>query len=235
MPRSPTITTRDKAKRCRSFSTCRLTVLGGVALEHLDSHGTPLAVTQQAEDDLELAALAVPGIAMFGQRTRTALEVTGGEVVEDHGAFGQVLFRQPLLDGLLTFHQPVHGRVEFVLIGVLHPQFLSQTVREGVRLQTSGSGQLGARAQDARGNQRHRQIPQAGALRPKQAFHTTAPQGVEHRSHMTMGPGPQDGEGILFTWDCGAAPEQGAESFDQGLRPVGEVGEGSLRTLPFWR
>ena len=63
---------------------------------------------------------------MLGQWTTTAFKVTRREVVENQGTLVQVLFRQPLLYPLLTFHQPIHGRVEFVLIRVPHPQFLSQ-------------------------------------------------------------------------------------------------------------
>jgi hypothetical protein len=85
------------------------------------------------------------------------------------------------------------GNVEFVFIGILHPQFLSKTARQVVPLQTSGSGQFGARAQNARGNQRHGQIPQARALRREQVFEATATQGAEHCSHLTVGSGPCDG------------------------------------------
>ena len=163
--------------------------VGAVALEHLHRHRTSPPVTQQPEDDLELAALAVAGIAMLGQRTTTAFEVARREVVENQGAFGQVLLRQPLLDPLLTFHQPIHGPVEFVLIGIPHPQLFPKGVRQRVRIQAPRSGQLGARPQNPRGNQRHRQVPQARALGRQHPFEATEPHRSQHRSHMTMRPG----------------------------------------------
>jgi hypothetical protein len=127
--------------------------VGAVAFEHLDSHRTPLGgyTTSRRRSGVCGSCRPVPGIAVFGQGTRMAFEVTGREVVEDHRPFRKV--RQPLLDGIVTFHQPIHGRVEFVFIGILHPQFLSKTARQVVPLQTSGSGQFGGRAQNACGNQ----------------------------------------------------------------------------------
>jgi hypothetical protein len=57
--------------------------VGGVAVEDFDGEGAAARVAKQAEDDLEFAFFAVAAVAEFGERAGGALEIAGGEVVED--------------------------------------------------------------------------------------------------------------------------------------------------------
>ena len=118
--------------------------IGGVAGEDLDGDGAAVAVAQQGEDDLELAALAVAGMAAGGEGAVGALEVGGGDVGEDEGGVGEMAFGEGLLDGVLAGQEPVHGGVE--------------VVGPGVRHRGSGSGRRG------RGSGRWRAWSAAGGL-----------------------------------------------------------------------
>ena len=73
MPRSPTSTTRCSPKRWRLVDLrAHGHRIGGVAVKHLHGHRTARLIAQQAELDLQLAALAVAGMAALGQRTAAA-------------------------------------------------------------------------------------------------------------------------------------------------------------------
>ena len=97
-----------------------------VALEDRHRHGDALLVGQQAVVDLELPFLAVAVVSQLGQGTGHALEVARRQVVERKAAVIQVTGCQLLLDMGLTFQQPVHGLVQFVLIGLAHAEHLGQ-------------------------------------------------------------------------------------------------------------
>ena len=72
----------------------------GVAVEHLDRHRTARAVAQQAELDLQLAALAVAGIAALGQRATAPFQIDRGQVVEHQRAVGEMALGQAPPDGV---------------------------------------------------------------------------------------------------------------------------------------
>ena len=48
---------------------------------------------------------------------------------------------------------------------------------------------------------------------------------------MAVRQGADDGEGVAFGGDDGAAPEHAAQPFDVGGGPVGEIAEGALTNL----
>jgi hypothetical protein len=81
--------------------------IGGVAREDLDGDRVALARAQQAEDDLPLALLLVPGVTELGQGTMPALEVRGTDVVQQQGTLDPVARGQPGFDPRLPPQQPV--------------------------------------------------------------------------------------------------------------------------------
>ena len=123
--------------------------IGGVAGEDLDGDGAAVAVAQQGEDDLELAALAVAGMAAGGEGAVGALEVGGGDVGEDEGGVGEMAFGEGLLDGVLAGQEPVHGGVEVVGVGLAELEFVAEGVGQGGWAEAARGGELRARLEDA--------------------------------------------------------------------------------------
>ena len=123
--------------------------IGGVAGEDLNGDGAAVAVAQQGEDDLELAALAVAGMAAGGEGAVGALEVGGGDVGEDEGGVAEMAFGEGLLDGVLAGQEPVHGGVEVVGSGLAELEFVAEGVGQAGGAEAAGGGELGARLEDA--------------------------------------------------------------------------------------
>ena len=90
MPRSETTITRESPKRLRSFSICAGSVLSSCSGPRTPRPrpGSP-GVAEQPVDDLERAPPAVARVAELGKRAAAALEVGGGDVVEDERALAR--------------------------------------------------------------------------------------------------------------------------------------------------
>ena len=90
--------------------------VAGVAGEHPDRDRAPGRVGEQPVLDLQLALLAVAGVAPGGQRAAPALQPGGGQVEQRHprriGVRGQMAAGQPGLDRVLPVFQPVHRGVQ---------------------------------------------------------------------------------------------------------------------------
>ena len=123
IPRSETTTTllRPKALlELRDLRGQRLVVVQ-LAGEHLDRDRPARLVAQQPVDDLRRAALAVTRVAQLRQRARAPLEIRGGHVVEHQLPILEVAAGEAILDPLLALQQPVHRRVQIVLVGARDP------------------------------------------------------------------------------------------------------------------
>ena len=94
--------------------------------EDLDGDRTALGRAQQPEDDLQRALLAVAAVPVLGQRAVRALHVAGGQVVEHQRVLAKMPLGEPLLDGGLPLDQPVHRRVELMLIDVAESEQFAQ-------------------------------------------------------------------------------------------------------------
>ncbi len=224
---------RDREKRLRSFSRlgAQRAGVGGVAAEDLHGDRTALAAREQCEDDLELAAPAVAGVAALGQRTLRALEVDRGDVAEHQGALFEVPGGQMPLDAVLALEQPVHGSVEFVLAGVLDAQVLAQRVGQRLAGQGAGGGQLGAGIQDAGEDHGGGQGPVARGAAVQELLEAEVAGTSQHGGDMAVEPGAQDGEGVAAGRERDAALEQDAEPLDEIVGPLGQVGEGAFLDL----
>ncbi len=88
-----------------------------LAREDLDADRPARPVAEQPVDDLRRPALPIARVAELGQRTSTALEVGGRDVVEHELAVGEVARGEALLDPRLALQQPVERGIEIVLIG----------------------------------------------------------------------------------------------------------------------
>ena len=126
------------------------TGIGGVALVHRDRDRASTVVGEQSEVDLQLAFLAITVVAQSRERTAATLEVARRQIVEHRRAGVQMARCELLLDAPLSFNQPVHGRVEFILGGIEHTEILGQ----GAGSPPARGGQLGVRGHDARRDHR---------------------------------------------------------------------------------
>ena len=138
--------------------------VGGVAGEDLDGDRAALPGAEQAEDDLQGVALAVAAVAAPGQRAASALEVGGGEVVEDEGVVAEVLGGQPGLDGRLAGAEPVEGGVELVLLDLAEIEEGAEGGGGGLRGEGPGGGEFGAGGEEAGGDEGQGEVAGAGAL-----------------------------------------------------------------------
>ena len=81
-------------KRLRILLICvarvQSTGVGAVAEEHFNRDRTAIGGTQQAIDDLHLAAFAVSVVAECGKRTALSFDIGGGDIVENQRAAAQV-------------------------------------------------------------------------------------------------------------------------------------------------
>ena len=129
--------------------------IAGVALEDRYRNRDATRVGQQAVVDLELSLLAVAVVTQRRQRTGDALEVAGAQIVERQTLFIEVTPGQLSLDAVLALEQPIHGRVQVVLVGVGD----SQCRRQRGDVPPARGGQLAVRLEDSSRHHRDDQIP----------------------------------------------------------------------------
>ena len=197
--------------------------IGGVALEHLDRHRAALRVAQKPEHDLQLAALAVAGVAVTRQRTAASFQPGRGDVVEHQGAVLEVTLGQRPFDPALALQQPVHGLVELVFVDIAQGERLAETTAKRVLAEPARGGELRARRHDAGDDHRHCEIAQARAPGGDQPIQPEAAQDPEHRCDMAEGTRTGDVEAVLLSarlaaGHCGSAAQQDAQAVDQVRR-----------------
>ena len=227
MPRSPTSTTRCKPKRWRILSTWggdRLGVAGG-AFEYLDRDGDAVGGAQQAEHDLQGAALAVAAVTTLRQRAAVSLEVTGSQVVQHEGVVVQMALCQALLDTALAAHQPVHRGVQLVFIDSPQVQHLAESGDGALRGEGAGGGELGAGVDDAGDDQGKDQVAQAAVGASDESMQVELLEGAEDGGDVAVRGAAQAGEGG-FGIDQGLALEGSADRIDDVVWEVRDVAEG---------
>ena len=92
------------------------TGVGAVAGEHFNRDRTAIGGTQQAIDDLHLAAFAVSVVAECGKRTALSFDIAGGDIVENQRAAAQVAIGEASLNPHLPFSQPVKHIEHFIAV-----------------------------------------------------------------------------------------------------------------------
>ncbi len=135
------------------------------------------------------------------------------------------------LDARLSFEQPVHGAVEFVGRGLLHAEFLAEGVAHGLACESAGGGELGSRLEDAGRDHGQRQRPFARGPSVEESFDAEASGRAEDGGDVAVRSGAQDLEGGLERRQGDSSLEQGSESFDELVGPLGEVGESAFLDL----
>ena len=138
-----------------------------------------------------------------------------------------MLLGQALLDGRLPLHQPVHRRIQFVLIDVAEPKRLAQGGDGALGGQAARGGQLRLRVDDAGDDQGEDEVAEATGVTGDQRVQSDPLEGAEHRGDVAVGQAAHAGEGV-FGVDESLTAEDAAQRFDGGGRQLGEVGEGAL-------
>src|ERR1700736_3256806 len=106
--------------------------VGGIALEHFDRYRTAIGRTQQTVDDLQLALLAVTGIAKARQLAAPSLDPRRGEVIENERPLFEMAAGEPGRDRGLARTEPVEGAVELDLVDRAEPEQPAQARAGGV-------------------------------------------------------------------------------------------------------
>src|SRR5260370_27348470 len=121
-----------------------------VALEDLHSDGAALRVGHQSEDDLQVAAAFIAGMAEAGERAAAAFKVSGADVVEDQRALGKMAFGGSVFDFLLAPERPIQGVIELgFLDGGVQTEQGRQRGGGGVRMKAAGGSEFGGGFEDA--------------------------------------------------------------------------------------
>ena len=200
--------------------------VGHVALVHRHRHRAAARVGEQPVVDLQQPLLAVAVVAQLGQRAGGALEVAGRQVVQHQAAVAQVPRGELLLDRVLAREQPVHRRVQVVLVRIGHAEVLGQ--RGGVP--PARGGQLRMRRHDARGHHRQHQLALARGLAAQQRREAQALHRQRHGVHMAV----RARGGDLQRLRCrlqGLTAQRRTNGLDLRGRQTRQIGQRSLAHL----
>ena len=130
---------------------------------------------------------------------------------------------EPALDAPLTREQPIHRRVQRVLVGIAQVELFGQ--RRG--MPQPGGGELRGRMEQTFHDHRHDPVALGGALRGDEPVEPQAPDQGQEQLDVAVGRRAFDGEG-RFGGDQTLALEHSAQGIDLLRGPVGEVGQGLL-------
>jgi len=133
---------------------------------------------------------------------------------------------QGRLDFGLLLQEPVHGRIELVLVGIGHAQLASQRV--GV--EAAYGGQLGGRLQNPADDHRRRQLPLPACSGGDQPLHPQLAELTQHRQHIAVGQGTDDLKAVCQRPDLLAAKD-GTHGIHGRRRQLGEVGQSPVLDL----
>ena len=195
--------------------------------EHLNRDRPPGPIAQQPVDDLRRAALLIARVPQPGQLARAPLEIRGGHVVEHQFPSLEMPAGETILDPLLALKQPVHRRVQIVLIGVRHPQLIRQRrLRE-----RPDRRELRRRRDRPLADHRHHQIPLPARRAVHQPGQLQPPRHRKRRDHVPGGQRALDLEGVTEQADRLAAQPR-PHQLDQLLGQMGDVPDRLVADLP---
>jgi hypothetical protein len=157
----------------------------GVAFEHLHRHRTTVGIGQQPKHDLRIAAPLIARVAVAGERTAVALEISRAHIVEHQAALTQMTACEGGFDLRLLRQQPIEGSVEIVFIDRRHAQFRAERAVCGFLAQRTGRRQFGAGPEYALNDQRQHPTPLRAGL--KQLVELEAAQRAQHRRDLAVG------------------------------------------------
>jgi hypothetical protein len=77
-----------------------------------------------------------------------AFEIGGGQIVEHQTTRGEMALGECLLNARLTGQEPVHGLVEFGLVGGIDREQLAETAVKGIGVKAPSGGEFGGGVED---------------------------------------------------------------------------------------
>ena len=147
-----------------------------------------------------------------------ALEVRGGEIIEHQAAGLQVARCQFFLDAVLAREEPVHRRIEIILIGIGD----TELGRQRRLLPPADCCQLGVRRKDPRCQHGQDQVAPGIGLAGNELGHAQPLHCCHHRLDMAMGLRRDDRKGFGDGREPVAA-QHGPDRLDLLCRQAGEV------------
>ena len=168
---------------------------------------------------------------MHGERAAASFHVARRDVVEHQRAVAEIALGERRLDGRLALQQPVQRGVEFVLVDVAEAKHLAEAGGGGGGRQRPRGGEFCCRVEDASDQQGEHEIAAAIAVGAEDAVETDLAGGAECGSDMAVRQATDDGEGVAFGGDDGAALEHAAQPFDVRGGPVRQVTQSALTHL----
>jgi hypothetical protein len=169
-------------------------------------------------------------VADGAQRAGSALERGGGDVIQHQGAAGQVPGREPVLDPGLPGGQPVHRRVQVMLIAGARAEDLPERAGRGGVPQPAGDGQLGVRRDHLRHRHRGHQVPVPGRRGVDQLLQAQLPRRAQDGGDVAVRQAAGDLE-RAFQPGGGQALQRPRQRFYLGLRPGRQVRQGPVLDL----
>ncbi len=138
---------------------------------------------------------------------------------------------QGLLDGRLPRQQPIHGLIEFILIGRIHLEDLAQSAVQGFRVESASGGEFGGGVEKAGHDHGQDEIPLAARALVNQGVELELAQRAENGGNMAVGAGASDFESIGPRGGGRSTLQDLAQSLDAIRRPVRKVGESAILDL----
>jgi hypothetical protein len=162
-----------------------------------------------------------------------AFEVSGSEVVENHGAVLKLTFGEFPLDARLPREKPVHGGIEFGFVGGIERERFAEAAVKSVGMEAASGGEFGGGIEDACGDHGNGEIALTAGTRIKNRGDLKFAQGAEDGGHVTVRAGTLDEEGVRQGQaGCGgSAGKRGAKSIDLSGTETRDVGDSACSDL----
>ena len=205
--------------------------VGGVAGVDGGGDGAAEGIAQQADVDLQGAALAVAGVAAGSEGALVAGVPGGGEVVEGEAAGGEVAAGELVGDGLGALVEPVEGGVEVVCGDVAEGELAVELAHGGTALEQAGGLEARAGLEQAQHEERQGAVAEGGAAGVEQVGQAKPTGEAEGGGDMAGGTGLEDLEGVGGGADDDAALEEEGDLVDERGGELGDVREGGLEDL----
>jgi len=129
-----------------------------------------------------------------------------------------------VFEARLSRQQPVHGGIQIILIHQLQPQQRAQGTGSSLLVEAARRSELGSRTQNARHDHSAYQIAFGTGRARQVGFQTDAAQSAQRGSHVAVGQGAFNVEG-LGGREQSLAFEDAAQQIDLRRGPLGKVGE----------
>ena len=195
--------------------------------EHLNGDGAAVGCAEETEDHLLAVLFAVAAVAEMGEGAAAALEIAGGDVVEEGGAALEVAVCEALLDPGLALPEPVEHVEDLVAVDGPEAEEGSEAGVGGLGGEAACGGEFGVGSEGACGNGGECQVAVAAGGAVEDAREAELSAEAQDGGDMAVGEGAADGDGGFEVGESDAAADDGADAVDECGGQFGEVGDGA--------